>query len=407
MSGLGKAELWLRNLQHRWIDRLQGDLVLPTARTLYLAGAFAALAALVISLLAVLWFQLSSLRPMPTIPAPPTRSTAAVVMGLGPIDARLAPPTNVRFIVDQALISDILTDHAILGHFEASTPNGLANPPDDFQVIGGSDEALFVTDQAMVSADSRAADPAGAAIRPGTVLRAAPALVDQINAELPTLTAQKARAFELRVLATDATGVNAPPLTVTFNLIYGPKGAAPLPVAPAAAAESPLTKLAREIALVVDPARTPAYFEAFDRAVAMPQICGADEAVFTPQYRAAFDHARPKLKAANIEAFYTGLCESWSLGIREREQAGNAAQAQWANKVAAAEIARAETALKKFKAKTLRNLALLFVGGALVTFLTIAVLLAFLAIEGHSKAVRQVVELLAAQNLQPGPERKL
>jgi hypothetical protein len=403
-EALQKAAQRFRQFQVRWVDRLQGDLVLPTARTLYLAGAFGALGAVMLGLLAAIWFQFASLRPMPSVPAAPPPISGPVVMDLTAIDARLAPPSNVRFVLDREIVTDTLNAGELLGHFEADTPNGLDAPPDDFQLIGGRDDALFETTAAQVRAS-------GGGERQGTVLRASPELAARINAARVGLAASTALTFQIRVVAGDRHGDTAPPQLIAVNLTIGPPGTPPpapvaAPVQTVTAADTPLTRLAREIALIVDPARTATYFEAFDRASAEPATCGADEASFVPQYRLAFDRERPRLKASNIEAFYSGLCDAWSVTQAQRQQVQDQAQMAWAARATQAQAAQIETAAKKAISRTLRNLALLFVAGALLTFMTISVLLAFMAIEGHSQAVRQVVELLAAQNAQSLSERR-
>jgi hypothetical protein len=66
----------------------------------------------------------------------------------------------------------------------------------------------------------------------------------------------------------------------------------------------------------------------------------------------------------------------------------------------AAENARKHLELEtqKVVARTIRNIAIGVAGSALAAFLTVALFLAFLAMEGHSKALRQAVETLADRN---------
>ena len=189
------------------------------------------------------------------------------------------------------------------------------------------------------------------------------------------------------------------PANVTVSLAYGPPQAAPAPEQPRAA-ELPaeLLAIAEGIAVKADPQRTDVYFETKRRALSLPDECGttAQDGAFIAQYRLAFDHARPRLTATNVGPFFAGMCQAWGDAVQRGTDAAAQSQAERAKVIAHNFTERAKLALQKAVAKQIRNVALFFMLAAFAAFLTVALLLAFLAMEGHSRALRAAVESLAA-----------
>jgi hypothetical protein len=370
-------------MKSRRLERLQTHIVLPTARSLYLAGSIICIAILVLALVAALFFELSSWRGAEQRPVPDLVDPGPASPGFDRIEQRLSGPSGLRFQVDLAAGSAPATGQ-LVGHFDANAPNGLAPYPNDFQIVGGRDAELFDTVYD------------GSAGRTG--LTAKPSLS---NAMAPAQGSGRARTFIVRVLARDAAGNRSLPANVSFTI--DPSGRAPV-----ATSEAPVTDLggsgalprvARAIASIVAPgAGTPQYFDAYKQALAEPQRCGAPSSdTFIDTYRRGFLQFRKRLNADNLSGFYAGLCEAWKDALDRHGQA--VAQAEAARQQVILDNASAQLGaeLRNAGARGLRNAALGFAFFALLGFMMIALFLAFLAIEGHSAAVRAAIEMLAAR----------
>lgn len=363
---------------------LQGEIILPTARTIYLAIACISLAGAICGFLVAVAFEMQSSRSAPQIPIPAPYTAQVQPMNLDLVRARLLPPTNIAFVVAQPVFSLAITSDTVLGYFTAETPNGLASFPNDISILGGPDAGLF---------DPVGSNYPGPATR--TALRPGPQLIEEIDAELATLSIPKTRRFSLVVIARDAYGNASRPATVTFNIMYGPVTAASAP----AERLTELQRLARDIALTLDPTRIPPnyYMGLYQRALREPGACSTSDNnyVFVSQYRQAFEQLRTNLNAQNIGAFYDGVCAAWRQAISDAEAAEQNANAARASAIAQNETAQAATELTNFAARSTRNVALAIAGSALLAFITISLFLAFLAMENHSKAMREAVEILA------------
>jgi hypothetical protein len=368
-------------LQQSWMRRVQGEYVLSIARVLYLAIAGLSLAAVALGIAAALFFEFGAretpaLKPVPDIPAP-----TAVALDLDTIRGGFLPPTNIRG-VPIPFTRPITTD-TVLVYLDADSGRGLAPYPDDFLILGGPDAPIF--ERGTWNVDGRA----------HTALRPSADLVAQLNGQ------SSARAFIVRVAAKDAGGGVSQPVLLHLTLSPAAQGITPVPIAPASA--SALDTLARRIALFADPARTPAYFDAYQRAEREPQQCGtsSDDANFLAEYQRAFDYMRSRMIPDRIPTFYAALCSAWSAAIRAQRLVGEQAQAQRAQTIAEnmQEQVRAETSA--FAARMERNAALVFAVGALGLFLFLSLFLAFLAIESHSKAMRETLAMLAERSRTP------
>jgi len=385
----------------RWLLRLQSAYVLPLARGIYLFVALASLLAVMGGVLYVLYLLATaaakpSLAPLPPafqqseegVEAPPREMDLAVV------ERRLDPPTDVRFYVATGTITAPLAEDTLIGYFQASTPNGLAPFPDGLSILGGRDAELFE----RVPLDRQ---QIGLSARPG--------LVAKIEEALDDIAEKQTRTFEIRVIARDEYGSVSAPTDLSFDLSFGPA----LPAESADAEPSPeadpseLQKIAREIAQTLEPTVNPAHFAVYRTATETPSRCGArdDDAVFLASYRRAFDNTKSRVTAKNIGAFYAGLCEAWEAVLQREAALQQQAEQERRSARRAAEQARdrveasnarllAEHETKVLRARIQTPLTLSVVVGALAVFLSVALVLAFLAIEGHSRALRAAAESL-------------
>lgn len=321
------------------------------------------------------FFQLGVWTPAPQKSLPSEYAATSDSLDLSIVDAHFAKPYSVRFVVTIGTITQPLTGQEILGYFDATTANGLADYPDDFDIIGGKNADLFN----RVSA-SNAVRRAG--------LQPAAALVSQVNQTLSGLKTTKQRSFQIQVIARDSFGNLSEPTLVTVGLWLAPAN-----VQAPSSDVSPMQQLARDIALIVDPVRTPAYFDAYNRALRVPSQCRADsdDVIFVANFRRAFEHVRSRLKSGNIEELYRGVCDGWSRILDQ------VAAAQTARQSVAIENASLKFAsqLAKETAVIARNSTLLFAGGAFVFFMWISLSLAFLSIENHTRAMREAMESAA------------
>lgn len=372
-----------------WLRRFQSGFVLPVARVWYLVIAGGSLLAVLFAVAIAIFLHLQTMGQPDRVAIPPAFSPPVPAISLAAIDARLAPPSDIRFVVTRGLIDRPLTEKDILGHFDATTPNGLAPFPSDFEILGGKDARMFRR-VALSAAQPRAA------------LIPTPALVERINGLREILSVADQARFEVTVAARDTHGAFSPPTDITFELWYGPPQARAPGQAQAAGTTnqllSPLQQLAHEIALTLDPGQTTAYYEHNRRALQVPGLCGASEATpgFLGAYRRAFEHVRAKLAANTIEAFYVGLCESWRQMLGERENARQRAEAERNSALQRNLSLQTEFELRRFAASQGRNLALIAAVSAFGAFLAAAILLAVFAIENHASSIRQQADAIAA-----------
>lgn len=396
-----------------WLIRIQNTF-LPLAKGIYIFAAMGSLLTIVGGIAFVIYLQSVIALPPKTVPIPPPYSdsaaqsagTSAQEMDLSLIDRRLAPPANVRFKVTIDTITAPLRqeDNVVFGYFAADTENGLAPSQDGITLLDRRDAALFET------TFSRQHQEIG--------LKPTPTLVDEINETLRDIQEEKERSFEIEVIARDRYK-NRPvePATISFSLRFAPKApssAAPEAPRPDGAKPEPATleptelgKIAGEIAKKLVSEAIPERAAAYGLALKVPERCGANKQneAFVANYRKAFELARDRLNADNVEAFYTGMCEAWQNVLQREAAARRQADEERAAARRRAEEARVQAvafnneALVRHQAETLEAraksyLTMSVVGGALAAFLSISLIVAFLAIEGHSRAIRQAVEAM-------------
>lgn len=382
MSNSGTKRTGIR----RWF---QSDFVLSAAQKLYLLIAGLSLIAAVIGLAAVGVLELSTWRAAQQVPVPPPYVGKAASVNVDSVRAHLLPPQNIRFVVTRKFLGTPVTGDEVLGFFEADTANGLAQFPNDFDILGGTDAERFDRTQVAVrymSKDGFVRIVARAGLKP------AKALVDELNAAASALHSSQQKTYALSVVARDRVGNRSSPVNVTFTVTYGSAASAP-------ATEQPtdLEQIARDIALIIDPQKTPLYFDAYNRALRIPEECGTtkDNAGFSTEYGNTFRQLKGHLNASNIEGFYAGLCAAWKDAVlREAAEHERADVARFAA-IRQNENARAMLTLEKFATVLGQSAALWFVKQALTIFLFVSVVLAFLAIERHVSRLREAVDTIA------------
>ncbi len=369
----------------RWF---QSKFILEVARRIFLAIASVSLLVAVFGLVVALVYELLSFRSAPQVPVPAAYAPQPIAMASGTVAQHLLPPRNLRFVVTPAVIDAPLSADQAVGYFNADTQNGIAPFPNDFDILGGPDAASFARVPLTVRYDGRVVSRAG--LRPTETLR------NEINASLKGLAQDRRRTFHLTVVAHDRLGTVSRPTTVAFTLVYGPASAAP-PAGGTTTRLTDLQRLARAIALRLDPARTPVYFDAYTRALREPASCGTQDynTDFVAGYRRAFEQLKGQLSASNMTAFYAGVCAAWEEGVAAENASEEAAAAARNGAEAKNAAAREAFAVERMGTQTVKYVALSVVVSAVTAFLLVAFLLAFLAIEKHSDALRQAVQTLA------------
>jgi len=366
------------NSGFRW---LQSKFVLSTARRVYLIVACFSLLAAILALISVLLFQLLSYAPAPEVPVPEARAPHAVAMDSSTVARSLAAPTNLRFVSLQ--ITPPLGPNDVVGYFDADTPSGLAAFPEDFDIFGGTDAADFERAPVNVRFDYGTITRAG--------LKPSQDLLNKINQRIPVKPS-----FSVLVVARDRFGNVTKPQKVEFSLAL--EGARPA-ASPPREEMTDLQILAREIALRLDPNKTPVYFQEYDRAQRVPEHCGAspENADFVRGFADAFHVLKAKLNTGNILAFYAGVCAAWQEGVKKEQSEQQASDSARGEALAESMAAKSAYEMRKLSFAVMKHASLYAFFSALTVFLFISLFLAFLAIENHSDALRQAVQALAAQ----------
>ena len=385
-----------------WLLRIQ-NAFLPLAKGIYLLVAIGSLITVIGGSLFALYMQSVIALPVKTVAVPPPYSESPANVGNTPVPTmdlflvsnHLAPPTNIKFVVTiDTITTPLREEDNILGYFSADTSNGLASFPDGIDIPGGRDATLF----------ERTFDQEHKAIG----LKATTTLIKEINETLRDIQEQNERNFEIQLLARDRYRMLSDLTTISFPLRFGPKSPPPPTPEPTMSEPTELQKIAGDIATIVT-SEPKSRVAAYRRALEIPKQCEASDQtqVFVANYRQAFEQVRTRLKADNIEAFYAGLCEAWqnvlareAAARRQVEEAHAAARRQVEEARAQAlefnNEARATHQLEASAAQATTYVTMSIVGGALATFLSISLIVAFLAIEGHSRAIREAVKAMVS-----------
>lgn len=385
--------------RQRWFHRIQSLNVLPLARGIYLLIALVSLLVVLGGSVYALYLQAVIANQPSTVPVPPPyqesvsgASATPQTLDLALVGARLEPPTNIRFNVRVGTITSPLRRDEVIGHFQADTKNSLAASSEAVSILGGRDAELF----------ERAFDAQNKTVG----LKGTPALEKLIADELLDIKDPKSRDFEIRVVARDRFLMLSTATDISFVLNFGPKSVA----APESKPEpTELQKIANDIASIIEPSEenSTLFKTYYIAATKVPERCNTSDRDqrFISNYRRAFEEVRPRLHAANIDAFYTGLCEAWKdILQRETAERERIERAQTAV-IRQAEESRANAQAQNYnlqrryemevmQAKANTWLTMTVVGTALAVFLSMALILAFLAIENHSRAVRTAIESL-------------
>ena len=254
----------------------------------------------------------------------------------------------------------------------------------EFQLLGGASAELVNNDGGAV---------------PGMVLRAGEQVAREMNKRAAA--GRLAPIIGLRVVAMDRNGNASTPTDVRVRLetktADSPASTAPTSgdVVEEIGGPEALKDVASGLASIAATRGTPEWFDAYQFAMQLPQRCDANNDDFIRQYAAAYRQVRPKLTMSNLGTFYDGMCRAWRDALNAAQAEANAANAN-RNKImmenAAAEMV---TAVRKQGARAMRDVAMGVALSAVFFFMLIALFLAFLAIEGHSHAVRKALQLIA------------
>lgn len=355
-------------------SKRHGNFILVAARALYLAVAVISILIALIALIAAGVYEVRSLMPAKQVKVPAVYQVDTQSIDLSIIDAHFAPPTNISFSNSVYVVSQALGGTEIFGHFEAVSANRIALPPDDVDVIGGPDAAKFT--RAPYS------DVAG-----HSGLQPSPALVSEVNQAFKQIKSRQTRSYRIKVIMRDRFGNISAPADIVIKLHLAPPGTTSQAPDPEL---TPLEALALDIAHIVDPSHGTKYVDAFQRAKALPARCGerSDSDLFVANYRHAFNHIRGRLSASTLEQFYLGVCDGWN-DVRAKVEATTLAKEGVETQNA---IAAAKAEQSSFLAILERNRQLVAAGGAFIFFMFISLLLAFLAIEDHTRAMRSSLE---------------
>lgn len=380
-------------------QRVQSFYVLPLARGIYLLIALLSLLSIIVGVVYLIFLQASlSVKPDTVAVPPPYQDvglTQNATIDLSIVDKHLAPPQNIRFIVTLEAVSAPIDPGDFIGYFEADTPNGLADFPNGISIIGGRDADFF----------ERAYDPRNERIG----MQARSALSLEVAEELRGINAVKQRTFEVKVMARDPYGIASPPTDIAFTLVFKPESTE-FTATPQEAQEeqTELQQLARKIAYTVEPIVNSAHFAAYNKAFNVPVYCGAgiDNDVFVSNYSQAFEREKSRLSASNVEAFYIGVCNAWMNAVaRETQRIKREMDArEQARQEALAYNASVEQqyAQKVISSKLKMSMTAIVIGSALVAFLFVSIILAFMAMEGHSRAIRAAIDFMANGSQQGG-----
>jgi hypothetical protein len=361
--------------------------LLKAARAINAITATLCIFSIAIGLLLALYFQSLIWKGPDHIAVPPEARAAPLAIGSTAVDDRLKPPSNIRVSITRAVVDETLKGQDILGYLQGNTANGLARFPAGVDILGGRDSALF---------DRRDGGTQGTALVP------TPALIDRVQTALAGDQIESRHEFALVLVARDSYGIPSEVTNVDFALTYAHTAQPTKPPAqPSTAATtqvSELVRLAREIALAVGGQEGSAtYQRVLDRALREPTFCGTgqDDNEFVGSYRKIFDHARQQITATNLPAFLDGICEEWRRATAERAKILRDGEAARRAAISANEIADYRYAFEAASAWAARNLTLIVVGSALGIFTVLCVVLAFLALENHSNAMREAMSVIA------------
>lgn len=403
------------------LRRLEAEIYLPAARTVLFVAALLCALGVGIGLLVAGYFDVSSRQSATRVTLPQEYEQKQPKIELEGIRARLIGPTNIRFEVFANPVSSAEEAAAALGKLLADTPNGLARKPQDFELLGGTDIDYFELVHGLEPGTSYfvpGRDKTLARLPPFTTGLAGTDKFLELIGKAQEAGGVHSRTFEIRIRARDTLGNTSPPQNLRFEVRFGP---APLPTPepdrppppvqtappePEPQQQTPLEKLAREIALAVDPERGANFVDVRAKALLVPQQCGSSpyDAIFVWNFEQAFTAVKGLLTLANVSrGFFPSVCQAWRAAVEHERQAAAAAQAERLKVQAAYELERLKVEAANVASRALRNGTLTFVLAAVVVLLLLSLPIGLLLIESHSQAMRRIVERLEADSARQRP----
>lgn len=379
---LGNDQTW---------DRLQSRWVLPAARRMYMIGAIGALAVVSLALVVALLFQVGSMFGPSSETVPDVAAASPKAIDPSALDALFAGPQDIRF-TSIALELPVQSGDK-LGEFSAVSPNGLRK----FEMLGGQGSEFVTEDRG----ETRSPDSGDRMTVEGMVLRVSDDYAKQLANALSD--DKQVRVLRIRVVATDLKGNLSKPQEVAFRVKLADPTATAVPATSSAAddqiedvsAPEALEKVARGLASIAADRGTETWWDARAFALDEAERCGAEDAGgFNQAYVAAFARLEKKLTRSNLGTFYDGLCDAWAAERRSAAEESVRLNADREAIIARNIEKSIVTEVANSAARTVRNVALSVALSAIVFFMTIALFLAFLAIEGHSHAVREALQVL-------------
>lgn len=377
-------------------DRLQSVWLLPAARRIYIVGSFAAVGVALLAILAALVFHLLSTVTAPQHNVPEEKRVEVAPFAPANADALVTPPSNVR-VITQRLVAPVRPGD-VIGRFRADSSNHLVS----FDIVGGLSAELVSQQTEFLPVPG---NPAAATTVRGGELRVTAEMARRLAGVDPD--APQDPLIALRVFATDTAGNASPPRNLNFRLAYVAPGPAAAQLQPSGENQDQIEDISGSPALrptagllarrAAEPG-TPEYFEAYQRAMQLPAQCDADgNDTFIKAYVAAAARAAPRIHSQNFGSFLGGLCDLWDAQITQAatvEREANAARAAIIARNADAEMRSLEGRAEAVRS---RNTAFTVAGSAIAFFMVIALFLAFMAIEGHSKALRDALQAIARE----------
>ncbi len=367
-------------------ERTSG-LVLRAARVLVTVVALLCFAAFVVVAIAVIGYEVASVGPARTVAVPPPYTAAPPSIDAARIVQEMAAPTGITFVPAAASPGWLAKGSAVLGRLTAEAHGGMAEFPDAFRIVGGTGAAYVdITPQGVI----------------GTFR-----LRRRVKRDLARPKPPATLRFTLRVVASNRFGVSSRQL-LAVSLPYAPaqKTASLVPSAkpspePArpAAALTQLELIARRFALAVDPGRTPLFFRAYQMAYALPARChAAGSKGFLNGFQSALAKAGPLLNANVAPGFLKLVCLSWTESIQRQQRLAVRAERARHDAVMRQNALYVRTQEEEAAARVRRDSALVVLAGVLGTFLVVALVLAFLAIEHHTRTLGTMVKRLTERD---------
>lgn len=349
-------------------NRLQSRVLLPFARVVMLwAAAIVFVLFLISAGIAVLLSALSVRVPLLSEPAPPHVSSEEAA-------AKIDLPLEVEMQTAR-VDRDRLAAGDLLAVVQGATPY---DPVRSVTILAGTDADKFSSGSTSGVAPGPAAPAAllPQAIEKPVRITATAAMVADLKANPG---AAKVYRVQLQAAGDDGRHSERFELTVYFpSNVNSSANQAVQTVEPPAPPASDAEFAAQEVALIVDPARTPVFFEAYQRALRDIGSCQPNNG-FAGELRGEIEANKAKLKRHSAFRFIATVCELWRVDV-----------ARAAMEEARRETALANAAMESLSARSGAYVAGYSAFGALVMFLMLALALALLAIENHVRVIRDM-----------------